>query len=73
MAVIALSAAYSIVVASTSWDWFPTPGEWGDIARIPRSLKNYLALLLPPCTVLAYLVIRRMCFGATNRDNEPGS
>jgi hypothetical protein len=50
------------VFAATSWNWFPTPGEWGDIARIPKSIMNYMALLLPPAITLLYLLIRRWCF-----------
>jgi len=61
-AAIAASLAYS-VQAATSWDWFPTPGDWGHIARIPPSAGNYLALLLPPSTILACLLARRRRFG----------
>jgi hypothetical protein len=60
-AAIIVSIGYS-VFAATSWEWFPTPGDWGDIARIPPSTENYLALLLPPVMVLIYIVIRRRHF-----------
>lgn len=60
-AVITLSIGYTIF-AATSWEWFPTPGDWGDIARIPKSTGNYVALLLPPVLTLVYLVVRRRCF-----------
>jgi len=55
------SIGYS-VFAAASWEWFPNPGDWGDIARIPPGTGNYLALLLPPVMVLIYLVIRRKYF-----------
>lgn len=58
---IIMSIGYS-VFAAASWEWFPTPGDWGDIAHIPPSTRNYLALLLPPVTILIYLVIRRRYF-----------
>jgi hypothetical protein len=49
---------FSTGVAVTSWDWFPTD-DWGDIASIPPTFVNYVALILPWLTLLAYLVIRR--------------
>ena len=60
-AAIILSAAFTIYVA-TSWNWFPTPDDWGDIARIPKSIKNYIALLLLPTTILACLIVRRVYY-----------
>jgi hypothetical protein len=56
------SAAFTVSIAVISWDWFPTPGDWGDIARIPGSIENYLALLLPPTLVLCWLLVRRLHF-----------
>jgi hypothetical protein len=61
-AVIVISVIFSIIVAITSWNWFPTPGDWGDIAHIPKSIINYIALLLPPTIVLLYLITRRWYF-----------
>jgi uncharacterized membrane protein YphA (DoxX/SURF4 family) len=61
-AAIIVSTVFSIIVAITSWEWFPTPGDWGDIAHIPNTMLNYTALLLPPMTVLLYLLIRRLYF-----------
>ena len=61
VAAIIVSFGYS-VFAALSWEWFPTPGDWGDIAQIPPGTGNYLALLLPPVTILIYLVIRRRFF-----------
>ena len=61
-ATVLASLLYAVVVAWTSWNWFPTPGDWGDIARIPRSWPSYLALLLPPATLLAWLLIGRLWF-----------
>jgi len=63
-AAIIASIGYT-VIAATSWDWFPTPGDWGDIARIPKSTGNYIALLLPPMVTLIYLVGRRRYFKKT--------
>ena len=65
-AAIILSFVFT-VNAATSWNWFPTPGDWGDIARIPKSITNYIALLLPPSTILACLVLRRMYFNNKTR------
>jgi hypothetical protein len=59
---ITISIIFTVSIAITSWNWFPTPGEWGDIAQIPQSLKNYIALLLPPAITLAYLLVRRLYF-----------
>ena len=50
------------IIAATSWNWFPTPGDWGDIARIPKGIKNYIALLLPPTVILTTLLTRRVHF-----------
>lgn len=58
----AASVLYAAVVAWTSWEWFPTPGDWGDIARLQRSWPSYLALLLPPLVLLAWLLVRRLQF-----------
>lgn len=58
IAALVLSVAYT-GFAAMSWNWFPTPGDWGDIARIPKSMKNYVALLLPPVVTLVYLIVRR--------------
>ena len=60
-AAILMSIGYT-VFAAISWDWFPTPGDWGDIARIPKSTKNYIALLLPPTITLLYMIVRRRYF-----------
>ena len=60
--VIVICAVFSIIVAITSWNWFPNPGDWGDIANIPKSIINYIALLLPPTLVLLYLLTRRWYF-----------
>ena len=49
-------------IAAISWNWFPTPGDWGDIARIPKSINNYIALLLPPSTILTCLIARRLYY-----------
>jgi len=60
---VSIISAFSFTaIAATSWNWFPTPGEWGDIARIPKSIKNYIALLLPPSTILLLLLVRRRYF-----------
>lgn len=59
---VILSILFTFIVAITSWNWFPTPGEWGDIAHIPASMKNYIALLLPPTVTLSYLLVRRLYF-----------
>ena len=60
-AAIIFSIVFAII-AATSWDWFPTPGEWGDIARIPNNTKNYIALLLVPTVTLVSMLIRRWYF-----------
>jgi hypothetical protein len=60
-ATIFISIGYTLF-AATSWDWFPTPGDWGHIARIPKGTKNYIALLLPPSITLLYLIVRRRYF-----------
>ena len=59
---IIISAIFSIIVVLTSWNWFPTPGDWGDIAHIPKSIINYMALLLPPSIALLCLLTRRLYF-----------
>ena len=59
---ILLSLLFTGYVGITSWNWFPTPGDWGDIAQIPKSITNYIALLLPPVTILTYLFVRRLYF-----------
>ena len=59
---ISLSVVFSTVVAITSWNWFPTPGDWGEIAHIPNNIINYIALLLPPIIILSYLLVRRLYF-----------
>jgi hypothetical protein len=43
-------------------DVIPDPLEWGDIARTPKSIENYVALLLPPILIFIYLLIRRRYF-----------
>ena len=61
--IIVIGGSFGFTVfAAMSWNWFPTPGDWGDIARIPKSIVNYLALLLPPVVTLLFLLIRRWCF-----------
>ena len=37
---IILSVLFSIIAAVTLWDWFPSPGEWGDIAHRPNNILN---------------------------------
>jgi len=59
---LALAVGFSIGVAASSWEWFPTPGDWGNIAHIPPTLINYIALLLPWCLILVYLLTRRLGF-----------
>jgi hypothetical protein len=61
-AAIIVSTVFSIIVTITSWEWFPTPGDWGDIAHIPNTMLNYTALLLRPMTILLYLLTRRLYF-----------
>jgi len=56
---IVLAVAFTAAMAATSWTWFPTPGEWGDIARIPKGLANYVAFLLPPVVLILWIFIRR--------------
>ena len=68
-AAIIVSIGYS-VFAATSWDWFPTPGDWGDIARIPPITGNYLAMLIPPVMVLIYLVVRRKLFKINSSESN---
>ena len=59
---IILAIVFTVVTSITSWSWFPTPGDWGDIAHIPKSITNYIALLLPPAVTLFYLLARRLYF-----------
>ena len=56
---VIVSIVFACIVAITSWEWFPTPGDWGDIARVPKSITNYMALLLPPVVILLCLLARR--------------
>jgi TRAP-type C4-dicarboxylate transport system permease small subunit len=60
--VILISFGFSIIVAVTSWKWFPTEGDWGHIAEIPPNRLNYTALLLPWIVLLLYLLTRRLYF-----------
>ena len=57
---LALVFGFSLGVAVISWEWFPTKGDWGDIAQIPPTLLNYIALLLPWSALLVFLLIRRL-------------
>ncbi len=66
---IILSFTYT-AIAATSWNWFPTPGDWGDIARIPKKLHNYIALLLPPTAILLSLVIKRRYFTKEDQKHQ---
>jgi hypothetical protein len=66
---IIISIEFSIYAAA-SWDWFPTHGQWGDIAHIPKSIKNYIALVLPAIVILMYLIIRRRYFGINQSINS---
>ena len=59
---ILIGLLFSATVAATSWKWFPSEGDWGHIADIPPNALNYVALLLPWCLVLSYLLIRRLFF-----------
>jgi TRAP-type C4-dicarboxylate transport system permease small subunit len=61
--VILISLLFTIIVAATSWKWFPTEGDWGHIAEIPPNILNYTALLLPWVMILLYLLSRRLYFG----------
>jgi TRAP-type C4-dicarboxylate transport system permease small subunit len=61
---------FSLGVAVSSWEWFPTKGDWGDIAHIPPTLLNYIALLLPWFVLLVFLLIRRLRF---QRKSKPAS
>lgn len=60
--VIFISLVFTIIVAATSWKWFPTEGDWGHIAEIPPNIVNYAALLLPWLLILLYLLTRRLYF-----------
>lgn len=57
---LVLIFGFSLGVAVSSWEWFPTKGDWGDIAHIPPTLLNYIALLLPWSALLVFLLIRRL-------------
>jgi len=57
---LVLIFGFSLGVAASSWEWFPTKGDWGDIAHIPPTLLNYIALLLPWSALLVFLLIRRL-------------
>ena len=59
---IVMSVIFSGIVAITTWDWFPYPGDWAHIAHIPNMVLNHAALLLPPVIILLYLLIRRLYF-----------
>jgi TRAP-type C4-dicarboxylate transport system permease small subunit len=59
---LALAFGFSLGVAASSWEWFPTKGDWGDIAHIPPTLINYTALLLPWFVLLVFLLVRRLGF-----------
>jgi hypothetical protein len=60
--VLAVVFGFSAGVAVSSWEWFPTE-DWGDIASIPPTVVNYVALVLPWLTLLAYLIVRRRWIG----------
>jgi len=60
IAVILADVFLSVLVALSSWEWFPVPGNWGEIAHIPRTPLNYFALLSPWVILLAYLLTRRI-------------
>ena len=59
---ILIALIFSIIVAATSWKWFPIEGDWGHIADIPPNTLNYIALLLPWVLILLYLLTRRLYF-----------
>jgi TRAP-type C4-dicarboxylate transport system permease small subunit len=59
---LVLVFGFSLGVAVSSWEWFPTKGNWGDIAHIPPTLVNYISLLLPWSVLLVFLIIRRLRF-----------
>lgn len=59
---LVLIFGFSLGVAVSSWEWFPTKGDWGDIAHIPPTVLNYIALLLPWFVLLVLLLIRRLKF-----------
>jgi hypothetical protein len=58
--VISFSFGFSLGVALSSWEWFPTEGDWGHIASIPPGSLNYAALVLPWLVLLGYLLARRL-------------
>lgn len=59
--ILAFTVGFSVGV-STSWDWFPEPGDWGQIAYIKPHIFSYLALTLPWVLILAYSILRRRIF-----------
>ena len=61
-AALSFTFGFSSGVAVASWKWFPTEGDWGHIAEIPKNALNYIALLLPLILLLLYLVFRRVYF-----------
>ena len=61
-AALSFTFGFSFGVAVASWKWFPTEGDWGHIAEIPKNALNYIALLLPLILLLLYLVLRRVYF-----------
>jgi len=61
-AAILFSFGFSSGVAAVAWNWFPVEEDWGQIAEIPNSALNYVALLLPLVLLLLYLLVRRVYF-----------
>jgi TRAP-type C4-dicarboxylate transport system permease small subunit len=59
---LALVFGFSLGVAASSWEWFPNKDDWSDIAHIPPTLLNYIALLLPWSALLVFLLVRRFRF-----------
>jgi len=59
---LAFTFGFSAGVALADWSWFPS-GDWGDVAHIPATPLNYVALLLPWVLLLIFLLLRRRCFG----------
>jgi hypothetical protein len=60
--VLSFTFGFAFGVALASWNWFPTEGDWGHIAEVPRNALNYTALLLPWILLLTYLLLRRVYF-----------
>lgn len=56
---VAFSFGFSVGTALAGWTWFPT-GWRGDLARIPPTPLNYVALLLPWVTLLGLSVFHRL-------------